>query len=155
LQPGGTGTQPVPMFKAQNIEAPSVPAPRTLNRPRLPDRRGRRVPARMDPGNEELSQIVNITGEWIRRRVGIWERRIADTESVADMATGPARRPFYMSRSKPRIWTWSSLLSGATVVSLVGGSVRFSRYRFGGRSVCPPLRAAVQAATHRSRANRW
>lgn len=37
--------------------------------------------------NEELSRIVETSDEWIRTRVGIETRRIADTESVADLAT--------------------------------------------------------------------
>lgn len=41
--------------------------------------------------NEELSRIVETSDEWIRTRVGIQERRIADTESVADMATQAGR----------------------------------------------------------------
>ena len=36
--------------------------------------------------NEELSGLVETSDEWIRTRVGIRERRIADTETVADMA---------------------------------------------------------------------
>jgi 3-oxoacyl-[acyl-carrier-protein] synthase-3 len=36
--------------------------------------------------NSELSLIVDTSDEWIRSRVGIESRRIADTESVADMA---------------------------------------------------------------------
>jgi 3-oxoacyl-[acyl-carrier-protein] synthase-3 len=38
--------------------------------------------------NEELSRIVETSDEWIRSRVGIETRRIADTESVADLAIG-------------------------------------------------------------------
>lgn len=40
--------------------------------------------------NDELSRIVDTSDEWIRSRVGIETRRIADTESVADMAIGAA-----------------------------------------------------------------
>lgn len=40
--------------------------------------------------NNELSLIVETSDEWIRERVGIQERRIADTESVADLALGAA-----------------------------------------------------------------
>ncbi|KRE64957.1 3-oxoacyl-ACP synthase [Arthrobacter sp. Soil736] len=36
--------------------------------------------------NAELSRIVETSDEWIRSRVGIETRRIADTETVADMA---------------------------------------------------------------------
>jgi 3-oxoacyl-[acyl-carrier-protein] synthase III len=37
--------------------------------------------------NSELSLMVDTSDEWIRSRVGIESRRIADTDSVADMAT--------------------------------------------------------------------
>ncbi|MEV5051180.1 beta-ketoacyl-ACP synthase III [Arthrobacter sp. LAR12-1-1.1] len=73
------------------MTAPTVPAPKPSTG------RGSRIagvgsyqPARI-LDNEELSQIVDTTDEWIRSRVGIQERRIADTESVADMATQAGR----------------------------------------------------------------
>jgi 3-oxoacyl-[acyl-carrier-protein] synthase-3 len=40
--------------------------------------------------NDDLAQIVDTNDEWIRDRVGIVTRRIADTETVADMATAAA-----------------------------------------------------------------
>ena len=40
--------------------------------------------------NEALSAMVDTSDEWIQSRVGIRSRRIADTESVADMATAAA-----------------------------------------------------------------
>jgi 3-oxoacyl-[acyl-carrier-protein] synthase III len=42
--------------------------------------------------NDELSQTIDTNDEWIRDRVGIAERRIADGESVADMATFAAEK---------------------------------------------------------------
>ena len=42
--------------------------------------------------NEELSHTIDTNDEWIRDRVGIAERRIADGESVADMATFAAEK---------------------------------------------------------------
>jgi 3-oxoacyl-[acyl-carrier-protein] synthase-3 len=42
--------------------------------------------------NAELAGMVDTNDEWIRDRVGIAERRIADTESVADMATFAAEK---------------------------------------------------------------
>jgi 3-oxoacyl-[acyl-carrier-protein] synthase-3 len=36
--------------------------------------------------NDDLAQMVDTNDEWIQSRVGIKERRIADTETVADMA---------------------------------------------------------------------
>jgi 3-oxoacyl-[acyl-carrier-protein] synthase III len=42
--------------------------------------------------NDELAQIVDTSDEWIRDRVGIVTRRIADTETVADMATAAAAK---------------------------------------------------------------
>jgi len=42
--------------------------------------------------NDELATMVDTNDEWIRDRVGIVSRRIADTESVADMATFAAEK---------------------------------------------------------------
>jgi 3-oxoacyl-[acyl-carrier-protein] synthase-3 len=40
--------------------------------------------------NDDLAQMVETNDEWIRDRVGIVTRRIADTETVADMAAAAA-----------------------------------------------------------------
>jgi 3-oxoacyl-[acyl-carrier-protein] synthase III len=40
--------------------------------------------------NDELAQMVETNDAWIRDRVGIAERRVADGETVADMATAAA-----------------------------------------------------------------
>jgi 3-oxoacyl-[acyl-carrier-protein] synthase-3 len=40
--------------------------------------------------NEDLTHIVDTTDEWITSRVGIKERRVAESETVADMATAAA-----------------------------------------------------------------
>ncbi|MBO0867207.1 MAG: ketoacyl-ACP synthase III [Micromonosporaceae bacterium] len=40
--------------------------------------------------NEDLTKIVDTSDEWIRDRVGIVTRRIADSETVADMASAAA-----------------------------------------------------------------
>jgi 3-oxoacyl-[acyl-carrier-protein] synthase III len=40
--------------------------------------------------NDQLAAMVETNDEWIRSRVGIQERRIADTETVADMAIAAA-----------------------------------------------------------------
>ena len=40
--------------------------------------------------NEDLARVVDTNDAWIRSRVGIAERRVADTETVADMATAAA-----------------------------------------------------------------
>lgn len=42
--------------------------------------------------NEDLTKLVDTTDEWIRTRVGISERRIADDETVADMAGAAAEK---------------------------------------------------------------
>jgi 3-oxoacyl-[acyl-carrier-protein] synthase-3 len=42
--------------------------------------------------NHELAQMVDTNDEWIRDRVGIVTRRIADTETVADMAAAAAEK---------------------------------------------------------------
>ena len=42
--------------------------------------------------NEALAATIDTNDEWIRSRVGIAERRVADSESVADMATFAAEK---------------------------------------------------------------
>ncbi len=42
--------------------------------------------------NDELAQMVDTNDKWIRERVGIVSRRIADTETVADMAGAAAAK---------------------------------------------------------------
>ena len=42
--------------------------------------------------NDELAQMVDTSDEWIRTRVGITQRRVADDETVADMAAAAAEK---------------------------------------------------------------
>ncbi|GAB2941829.1 ketoacyl-ACP synthase III [Micromonospora polyrhachis] len=42
--------------------------------------------------NDEIAQLVDTNDEWIRDRVGIVTRRIADGETVSDMATAAAAK---------------------------------------------------------------
>ncbi|MFE6687791.1 beta-ketoacyl-ACP synthase III [Streptomyces sp. NPDC057743] len=42
--------------------------------------------------NDDLAGMVDTSDEWIRRRTGIATRRIADTESVTDLAHGAAAK---------------------------------------------------------------
>jgi 3-oxoacyl-[acyl-carrier-protein] synthase-3 len=42
--------------------------------------------------NDDLAQMVDTNDEWIRERVGIATRRIADSETVADMSTFAAEK---------------------------------------------------------------
>jgi 3-oxoacyl-[acyl-carrier-protein] synthase-3 len=42
--------------------------------------------------NHDLAEMVDTNDEWIRSRVGIESRRIADTETVADMAIAAAEK---------------------------------------------------------------
>jgi 3-oxoacyl-[acyl-carrier-protein] synthase-3 len=42
--------------------------------------------------NDDLAKIVDTNDAWIRDRVGIAERRVADQETVADMATAAAEK---------------------------------------------------------------
>jgi 3-oxoacyl-[acyl-carrier-protein] synthase-3 len=42
--------------------------------------------------NDDLAGIIDTNDEWIRDRVGIAERRVADTETVSDMATSAAEK---------------------------------------------------------------
>ncbi|MBT8228511.1 MAG: ketoacyl-ACP synthase III [Dactylosporangium sp.] len=51
--------------------------------------------------NEELSKTVDTDDAWIRSRVGIVTRRIADTETVADMAVAAAGKALAASGLAP------------------------------------------------------
>ncbi|MBN1171431.1 MAG: ketoacyl-ACP synthase III [Micromonosporaceae bacterium] len=51
--------------------------------------------------NEELSQTVDTSDEWIRSRVGVVTRRIADSETVADMAAAAAGKALAASGLEP------------------------------------------------------
>jgi 3-oxoacyl-[acyl-carrier-protein] synthase-3 len=42
--------------------------------------------------NDELARIVDTNDEWIRSRVGIAERRVADDETLPDLATAAAEK---------------------------------------------------------------
>lgn len=42
--------------------------------------------------NDDLAQMVDTSDEWIRTRVGITQRRVADEETVADMASAAAEK---------------------------------------------------------------
>ncbi|MCL2227854.1 MAG: ketoacyl-ACP synthase III [Oscillospiraceae bacterium] len=47
--------------------------------------------------NEELSQFLDTSDEWISQRVGIKARRICTTETTADLAVGAAKAAMEMS----------------------------------------------------------
>jgi 3-oxoacyl-[acyl-carrier-protein] synthase-3 len=51
--------------------------------------------------NDELTRMVDTTDEWIQSRVGIRERRIADNETVADMAAAAADKALANSGLTP------------------------------------------------------
>ncbi|MBO4206156.1 beta-ketoacyl-ACP synthase III [Micromonospora echinofusca] len=51
--------------------------------------------------NDEIAQLVETNDEWIRDRVGIVSRRIADSETVADMATVAAGKALANSGLAP------------------------------------------------------
>jgi 3-oxoacyl-[acyl-carrier-protein] synthase III len=51
--------------------------------------------------NDDLANIVDTNDAWIRDRVGIAERRIAETETVADMATFAAEKALANSGLTP------------------------------------------------------
>ncbi len=51
--------------------------------------------------NDDLAQIVDTNDEWIRDRVGIATRRIADSETVADMASFAAEKALANSGLTP------------------------------------------------------
>ena len=52
---------------------------------------GRCLPARVVT-NEEISQRVDTSDEWVFSRTGIHERRFCTTETGVDLAEGAARR---------------------------------------------------------------
>ena len=47
--------------------------------------------------NEELSEILDTSDEWIQQRVGIKERHVCTTESTTDIAVGAAKGALEMS----------------------------------------------------------
>ena len=57
---------------------------------------GRCVPERVVT-NEELTQFVDTSDEWIRQRVGVAERRVCTTETATDLACGAAMGALEMS----------------------------------------------------------
>jgi 3-oxoacyl-[acyl-carrier-protein] synthase-3 len=61
---------------------------------------GHCVPARTVT-NDELSNYVETSDEWIRQRVGIIERRVCTTETAAGLAFGAAEEALNMSGTKP------------------------------------------------------
>jgi 3-oxoacyl-[acyl-carrier-protein] synthase-3 len=61
---------------------------------------GHYVPSRVVT-NDELSNYVETSDEWIRQRVGIRERRVCTTETAAELAYKAALGALEMSRTKP------------------------------------------------------
>ncbi|GCD37792.1 3-oxoacyl-[acyl-carrier-protein] synthase 3 [Streptomyces chrestomyceticus JCM 4735] len=61
---------------------------------------GHHQPARVLT-NDDLAGMVDTSDEWIRRRTGIATRRIADEESVADLATAAAAKALAASGLAP------------------------------------------------------
>ncbi|MFJ6194949.1 beta-ketoacyl-ACP synthase 3 [Micromonospora sp. NPDC092111] len=51
--------------------------------------------------NEQLSQLVDTDDAWIRSRVGIQQRHVADGQSVADMATAAAGKALGAAGMRP------------------------------------------------------
>ncbi len=61
---------------------------------------GRSVPQRVVT-NDELSQMVDTSDEWIAQRVGIRQRHICTTETAAQLAYNAAQNALEMSRTAP------------------------------------------------------
>ena len=61
---------------------------------------GRCVPERVVT-NDELSQMVETSDEWITQRVGVKERHVCTTETAADLAYAAAQNALEMSRTTP------------------------------------------------------
>lgn len=78
--------------------------------------------------NDDLSQMVDTSDEWIRQRVGVVERRISVTESAADMGAIAAQRALEAAGITA---DQLGLIVGATVSS---------------DESCPSVSAQVQAA---------
>ncbi|MCL2392218.1 MAG: ketoacyl-ACP synthase III [Oscillospiraceae bacterium] len=51
--------------------------------------------------NEELSEFLDTSDEWITQRVGITERRVCTTETTTDIAVGAAKGALEMSGTTP------------------------------------------------------
>ncbi|MCL2201034.1 MAG: ketoacyl-ACP synthase III [Oscillospiraceae bacterium] len=51
--------------------------------------------------NEELSEFLDTSDEWIQQRVGIRQRRVCTTETTTDLAAGAAIAALEMSGTKP------------------------------------------------------
>ena len=54
--------------------------------------------------NEDLSQLVDTSDEWIRTRTGIAQRRVCTTESTGDLAVQAAETPCTTQAQPPRTW---------------------------------------------------
>lgn len=63
---------------------------------------GKALPARLIT-NEELSQYVETSDEWIADRTGIRERYVVTTESMSDLATQAARNALDMATAEANI----------------------------------------------------
>ena len=75
--------------------------------------------------NDELSQMVDTSDEWILKRVGISQRRISETETAADMASRAAERALSDSglSAKDIDLIIAASISGDTVCPTVSGLV--------------------------------
>src|SRR5215213_1022075 len=84
--------------EAPSVERSEAPSADRSERRRHPMTAGSRIlslghyqPSRVVT-NDDLAKIVDTNDAWIRDRVGIAERRVADQETVADMATIAAEK---------------------------------------------------------------
>ena len=53
--------------------------------------------------NEELSQFVDTTDEWITQRVGVKQRYVCTTETAADLGAEAARRALALEPDSDRL----------------------------------------------------
>ena len=51
--------------------------------------------------NEELSQMVETSDQWITQRVGVKTRHVCTAETVLDLGAGAARRALEAARTEP------------------------------------------------------
>lgn len=86
---------------------------------------GRRLPERV-VANDEMSELVDTSDEWIMQRVGVRERRVCTTETTAQLAYGAAAAALEMSGVAPG---QLDMILCATI---------------SGDNICPPVACSVQ-----------
>ena len=94
--------------------------------------------------NDDLSKLVETSDEWISQRVGVRERRIATTETAADMACEAAQKALENSgcRAEELDLILAATVSGETVSPSVACMVQ---HRLGADCMAYDINAACSA----------